>query len=64
MFGGSHLNAVPEHVVVRFGTQTVVTEAQAKRVGRGGRQILVRVNGRLVWVASHRVSVIDRPAAE
>lgn len=48
-----------ETVLVTVGVRSVVARAHAERVTRRGRQTLVSVNGRLTWVASGRVQVLD-----
>lgn len=49
--------------LVTLGERTFVVRTHDERVTRRGRQTLVSVHGRLTWVASSRVQLLDEDAA-
>jgi hypothetical protein len=50
-------------VLVTLGERTFVARAHGHRVTRRGRQTLVSVHGRLIWVVGNRVEPLGDPAA-
>lgn len=52
-----------ELALVTLGGRSLVARTHGERVTRRGRQTLVSVHGRLTWVASTRVQILEYNAA-
>ncbi|HSE07584.1 MAG TPA: hypothetical protein VLB29_02870 [Nocardioidaceae bacterium] len=52
-----------EPAIVSLGNRSFVARAHGERVTRRGRQTLVSVHGRLTWVASQRVQLLEERVA-
>jgi hypothetical protein len=50
----------PMPVLVTISGRAIVARALGERVSRRGRQTLVSVRGKRMWVASHRVQTLDQ----
>ena len=52
-----------ELALVSLGNRSFMARAHGERVTRRGRQTLVSVHGRLTWVSSQRVQLLEENAA-
>jgi hypothetical protein len=52
-----------ELAMVTLGTRSFMARTHGERVTRRGRQTLVSVHGRLTWVSSHRVQLLEENVA-